>query len=90
MCRNVRFTCALRIAAVLLLLWAVDSPPGSIAALGPPRIVVTRNPKVGIHTRLTDEPARWNIQRTLSMVREMGAPWIVEFFLAHVEPKGRV
>ena len=33
-----------------------------------------------MHTRLTDEGATWKIQRNLQLVREMGAPWIVEFF----------
>ena len=36
--------------------------------------------RLGVHTRLTDEVEPWKIQRTLQMVREMGAPWIVEFF----------
>jgi hypothetical protein len=41
---------------------------------------------VGVHTRLTDEVEEWKIQRSLQMVREMGAPWIVEFFpWAYVE-----
>ncbi len=59
--------------------------------LGPQRTVQTRNPKIGIHTRLTDEVEAWKIKRTLEMVREMGAPWIVEYFpWAYVEPqKGR-
>jgi hypothetical protein len=35
---------------------------------------------VGVHTRLTDEVEEWKIQRTLRMVREMGARWIVELF----------
>ena len=33
-----------------------------------------------MHTRLTDEVEEWKIQRSLQLVREMGAPWIVEFF----------
>ncbi len=54
--------------------------------LGPQRTVETINPKVGIHTRLTDEVEPWKIKRTLEMVREMGSPWIVEYFpWAYVE-----
>jgi hypothetical protein len=54
---------------------------------GPPRTVATLNPLVGVHTRLTDEVEEWKIQRTLQMVREMGAPWIVEFFpWPYIEP----
>ncbi len=55
-------------------------------ALGPQRTVETTNPKLGIHTRLTDEVEPWKIKRSLEMVREMGAPWIVEYFpWAYVE-----
>jgi len=32
-----------------------------------------------MHTRLTDEVEDWKIQRSLEMVREMGAPTIVDF-----------
>jgi hypothetical protein len=33
-----------------------------------------------MHTRLTDEVEVWKIQRTLQMVRELGTPWVVEYF----------
>jgi hypothetical protein len=40
-----------------------------------------------VHTRLTDEVEAWKIQRTLRMVRQMGAPWVVEYFpWPYVEP----
>ena len=56
--------------------------------LGPQRTVATINPKMGVHTRLTDEPDAAKIKRSLEMVREMGAPWIVEYFpWAYYEPK---
>jgi hypothetical protein len=68
---------------VLLLLFAL----GWLAArrerlpeLGPQQQVVTRNPKAGVHTRLENEVEAWKIKRTLEMVREMGTPWIVEYF----------
>jgi hypothetical protein len=49
--------------------------------------VETINAKVGIHTRLTDEVEAWKIQRSLTLVREMGAPWVVEYFpWAYIEP----
>ncbi|MCP4541616.1 MAG: hypothetical protein GY832_31170 [Chloroflexi bacterium] len=48
--------------------------------MDPPQQVLTTNPIVGVHTRLTDEVEVWKIQRTLQMVRQMGAPWIVEYF----------
>jgi hypothetical protein len=42
---------------------------------------------MGVHTRLTDEVESWKIKRSLEMVREMGAPWIVEYFpWAYYEP----
>src|SRR4051812_21957769 len=54
--------------------------------LGPQQTVTTINPKMGIHTRLTDEVEPWKIKHTLEMVRQMGAPWIVEYFpWAYVE-----
>ncbi len=49
-------------------------------ALGPQQTVVTTNPKAGVHTRLENEVEPWKIKRTLEMVRELGAPWIVEYF----------
>lgn len=47
---------------------------------GPHKSVETQHPILGVHTRLTDEVEPWKIKRTLEMVREMGALWIVEFF----------
>ncbi|MDI7275331.1 MAG: beta-galactosidase [Anaerolineae bacterium] len=78
---------ALLVLAVPLLLRA----PEPVVRLGQPRTVVTCNPKMGVHTRLTDEVEEWKIQRTLAMVREMGAPWVVEYFpWGYYEPeKGR-
>ena len=55
--------------------------------LGPQQRVITDNSKIGVHTRLTDEVEPWKIKRSLEMVREMGAPWIVEYFpWAYAEP----
>ncbi len=55
---------------------------------GPQRTVATVNLKMGVHTRLTDEPDAAKIKRSLEMVREMGAPWIVEYFpWAYYEPR---
>jgi hypothetical protein len=71
---------SLRWALLLLLLALVVRPPGVLVSLERPQSVRTRNSKVGVHTRLSDEVEVWKIQRTLQMVREMGAPWIVEYF----------
>lgn len=48
--------------------------------LGPQQEVITTNAKAGVHTRLENEVEPWKIKRTLEMVREMGTPWIVEYF----------
>jgi hypothetical protein len=71
----------------LLLLFGLRSPP-RLVTVSPQRQVHTQNPKMGVHTRLTDEVEEWKIKHTLEMVREMGAPWIVEFFpWAYHEPE---
>lgn len=75
----------LLLAAAILLL--VGGEPGPLVSVGPQQTVQSINPKMGVHTRLTDEVEEWKIKRTLEMVREMGASWIVEFFpWAYVEP----
>lgn len=51
-----------------------------LVTIGPSQEVVTVNAKMGVHTRLTDEVEEWKIKRTLELVREMGASWIVEVF----------
>jgi GH35 family endo-1,4-beta-xylanase len=76
----VRFTVALCLLPLLIGLWLIETPREPVVAFDPPQRVETRNPKIGVHTRLTDEAAAWKIQRTLRMVREMGAAWIVEYF----------
>jgi GH35 family endo-1,4-beta-xylanase len=76
---------------LLLFLWSVNKSGKRLVTYGPPQVVQTLNPKVGVHTRLTDEVDEWKIQRTLEMVRAMGSPWIVEYFpWGYYEPtKGR-
>lgn len=65
-------------AAWLLLSLLIPAPPRAI--LGPPQVVETRKPQVCVHTRLIDEVDEWKIQRSLQLVREMGADTVVEFF----------
>lgn len=62
------------------LLLPLLRPAPILIVPGSPQTVHTDRPLVGVHTRLTDEVEEWKIQRTLQMVREMGASWIVEFF----------
>ncbi len=72
-----------------LFSWAEAHLPAFRA--GTPKHIETTNPKVGVHTRLTDEVEEWKIAKTLQMVREMGASWVVEYFpWAYIETiKGR-
>ncbi|MFC1464251.1 MAG: hypothetical protein ACFLMY_05320 [Candidatus Brachytrichaceae bacterium NZ_4S206] len=74
-----RFIPLLAFAALAWLLLQVR-PPQLLVTLGPQRSVVTRNALAGMHTRFVEEAEAWKIKRGLEMVREMGAPWIVEFF----------
>lgn len=73
---------ALLIAPALIILLAALWWAGRAAGtpLGPQQQVITANPKAGVHTRLENEVEPWKIKRTLEMAREMGAPWIVEYF----------
>ena len=72
---------------LLLLVLLAGAPVRPVVTLGPQQVVRSANPKMGIHTRLTDEVEPWKIKRTLEMVREMGATWIVEYFpWAYYEP----
>jgi hypothetical protein len=73
------------VLAVLALL--AGAPIYPLVALGPQQAVRSIDPKMGVHTRLTDEVEPWKIKRTLEMVREMGASWTVEYFpWAYYEP----
>ncbi len=82
---------ALRAAFLLLVLYSLNRLPERLVLLGEPQTVTTLNQKIGVHTRLTDEVEPWKIQRSLQMVRQMGSPWVVEYFpWAYYEPsKGR-
>ncbi|NDJ54524.1 MAG: hypothetical protein GYB68_15765 [Chloroflexi bacterium] len=70
---------ALRIALVGFAVEATSHMPQYVVT-GEPRPVETEHPITCVHTRLTDEVEEWKIQRTLSLVNEMGATTIVEFF----------
>ncbi len=76
---------AVIIGACLCLL---NSPGVQRVEVGPQRTVQTLAPKLGVHTRLTDEVEPWKIKRTLELVRELGSPWVVEYFpWAYSEPQ---
>jgi polysaccharide biosynthesis protein PslG len=58
--------------------------------LPPQQQVRTSNPLVGVHTRLTGIGDESYIRRSLELVREMGASWVVELFpWAYVQPRSR-
>ena len=65
--------------AMIALLGQVQ-PPHLPVTLGAQHSVRTRNALAGVHTRFVEEAEAWKIKRGLEMIREMGAPWIVEFF----------
>ncbi|RIK19064.1 MAG: hypothetical protein DCC51_09495 [Anaerolineae bacterium] len=69
----------LRFLCISVIISLIRPSPQRIT-FGPPQPVITNQPILGVHTRLTDEVEEWKIQRTLQMVREMGATHIVEFF----------
>ena len=85
-CNSRLRTCFLWVLALALII-LTTGPSQPLVTIGPPQRVLTVNPKMGVHTRLTDEVEPWKIKRSLQMVREMGAPWIVEYFpWAYCEP----
>jgi hypothetical protein len=75
--RNWRWIVRAVIAYVIL---SAIAPAPPRAPLGPPQTVETLHPEVCVHTRLIDEVDEWKIQKSLQLVREMGAGTIVEFF----------
>lgn len=68
------------IVLALLTVWQFAAPPPILVTLGAPQTVQTLRPKMGVHTRMTDEVETWKIQKNYEMVREMGATYVVEFF----------
>ena len=65
------------LTAAALSVIAVRPP---YVVIGPQQTVQTNHPILCVHTRLNDEVEEWKIQRSLQMVRELGATTIVEFF----------
>jgi hypothetical protein len=65
----------------VLLLVTVNLPtPHPVVTFQTTQTVYTSQPHLCTHTRLIDEVETWKVQRSLQMVREMGADHIVEFF----------
>lgn len=70
---------AVRLLLLVFLLTLLQPAPVLVTP-GPRQAVLTEHAIVAVHTRLTDEVEPWKIQRSLELVREMGASSIVEFF----------
>jgi hypothetical protein len=70
----------LQVIVMIVFAYWLAAPPPILVTVGAPQSVRTTNPKIGVHTRLTDEADEWKIKKTLELVREMGSPWIVEYF----------
>lgn len=77
--RPVLWSAGMRLFVLTFILSSLFPAP-TLITIGEPQTVSTTRPILGVHTRLTDEVEEWKIQRTLQMVREMGAEWTVEFF----------
>lgn len=78
----------LLLAAALYALYAWTASPAETIELGQAQTVQTTKPLVCAHTLLENEVEEWKIQRTLELVREMGATAIVQFFpWAYFEPE---
>jgi polysaccharide biosynthesis protein PslG len=76
---DISFRIGLRLVLLTFLLGLLQPAPHLIT-FGETQAVYSEHPILGVHTRLTDEVEEWKIQRSLQMVREMGAGSIVEFF----------
>ncbi|WP_376790000.1 hypothetical protein [Thermoflexus sp.] len=85
---SARLQAAGRILALMLLIVPSSARGPLPLTLAPPRAPETLNPKVGVHTRVTDETDPSRIYRTFEMARAMGAAWVVEFFpWPYLEPE---
>jgi polysaccharide biosynthesis protein PslG len=84
-----RVTLALALLALLATQFFSLRLPRELE-LPPQQAVVSNNPLIGLHTRLTGVGDEAYIRRSLEQVREMGAGWIVELFpWAYVQPRSR-
>src|SRR3954451_9417702 len=85
----------LAVGAVLLAGFVPRLPVARVAAVPTPTATPgafqPANTKIGLHTRLTDEPDPGKIKREFKMLREMGATWATEFFpWAYIQPSDRL
>ena len=60
----------LRTMFLLLFLWSLNALPKRLVIMGPQRTVETLNPKMGVHSRLTDEVDEWKLKCPLIRFRK--------------------
>lgn len=70
----------IRIGSFAMVLSVFVAPNVRVILDNPPQTVDAVKEHVCVHTRLIDEVPEWVMQRSLQLVREMGADTIVEFF----------
>ncbi|HYP42323.1 MAG TPA: endo-1,4-beta-xylanase [Chloroflexia bacterium] len=96
--RNSQFAIAFIFLVVTLLVLLAGFLPRFPQAAAPVALVPTPTPllfrpentKIGLHTRLTDEPEPGDIEREFRMLREMGGTWATEFFpWTYIQPSDR-
>ena len=71
---------AIRIALLWMIVTSLTAPNPRAILENPAQEVINSQNHVCVHTRLIDEVPEWVMQRSLQLVREMGADTIVEFF----------
>ena len=82
-----RFFCFLLLLIILALHWATPRTAAPLH-LPPLAVVMTRNPKIGVHTRLTGMGDEAAFRQQFTAIREMGASWVVDLFpWAYVQPR---
>lgn len=70
----------IRITLLWLVVGSLSAPGVRVILENPSQEVDAVRDHVCVHTRLIDEVPEWVMQRSLQLVREMGADTIVEFF----------
>jgi hypothetical protein len=70
----------IRFIILIFLLSQLTAPRLRVMLENPPKTMQSAQPKVCVHTDLIHEPPESSIQMSLQLIREMGAPTIVEFF----------
>jgi hypothetical protein len=83
--------CAAILAAGFAPRYPVPQPIAIPASSPTPIAFTPASSKIGLHTRLTDEPDPANIAREFRMLRDMGATWATEFFpWAYIQPSDKL